>query len=44
MKRKPSIYYTPKTDTSSRYIILLLATMCTGIAVCGLLMDNAGIL
>ena len=44
MKRKPGIYYIPKTDNSLQFVLIAVAIMVIGATVCGLLLNNAGVL
>ena len=44
MKRKPGIYYSPKTDNTLQFVVVAIAIMGIGATVCGILMNNAGLL
>jgi len=44
MKRKPGIYYSPKTDNTLQFVVIAIAIMGIGATVCGLLLNNAGLL
>jgi hypothetical protein len=44
MKRKTGIYYQSKTDNTLQFVLIAVAIMGIGATVCGILMNNAGLL
>jgi hypothetical protein len=42
--RRSSYYYTPKTDNTLQFVFVALAIIGIGATVCGILMNNAGLL
>jgi hypothetical protein len=42
--RRSSYYYTPKTDNTLQFVFVALAIIGIGATVCGLLLNNAGVL
>jgi hypothetical protein len=43
MSRKPN-YYVAKTDNTLQFVLIAVAIMGIGVTVCGLLLNNAGVL
>jgi hypothetical protein len=44
MKRKPGIYYSPKTDNTMQFVVIAIAIMGIGATVCGLILNSQGLL
>jgi hypothetical protein len=42
--RRSSYYYTPKTDNTLQFVVVAVAIIGIGATVCGILMNNAGLL
>jgi hypothetical protein len=42
MKRKPGIYYSPKTDNSLQFVFVALGIMGVGLTICGLILKSQG--
>lgn len=42
--RRRAGYYTPKTDNTLQFVLIAVAIMGIGATVCGILMNNAGLL